>query len=172
MKELKQIFEKRCSVRSFAKAEVEQEKINAMIEAFRLAPSAVNRQPWRLYVVSSPKMKAAIVSAYERDWFAEASLYFVVCSRHDESWVRADGKDHADVDVSIATEHLVLEATALGLGTCWVCNFDATACKKVLGITDKAEEPVVIIPVGYPKDESLWKKEKSRKQVSDFVKFI
>lgn len=77
----------------------------------------------------------------------------VACANHEESWHRkSDGKDHADVDVAIAVEHLCLVATEQGLGTCWVCNFDVPLCREVLCLPDSME-PVVMIPVGYAKNK-------------------
>lgn len=88
--------------------------------------------------------------AYDRDWIREAPAFIVVCGHHDESWHRAfDGKDHADIDVAIATEHICLTATTLGLGTCWVCNFDPAQLSADLHLPEGVE-PVAIIPIGYP----------------------
>ena len=82
---------------------------------------------------------------------------------HDEEWVRADGKHHGDIDIAIAVEHLCLAATEQELGTCWVCNFDASLCKELFAMPEN-EEPCVIIPIGYPADE---RKEKKRKEMDD-----
>ena len=73
----------------------------------------------------------------------------MACTNHEESWHRrADNKDPADIDIAIAVEHLCLAATEQGLGTCWVCNFDASQCSTVLGLPEYIE-PAVLIPVGY-----------------------
>lgn len=167
------IIRKRCSVRSYADKAVEKEKVDAMLEALRLAPSAVNFQPWRVFVVQSQEVRKALHSSYGRDWFASAPLYFVLCGNHEESWKRADAKDHADIDIAIAAEHLILEATELGLGTCWVCNFDLQKCREALQLKDSNLEPIVIIPVGYPTDEAVWNKtEKKRKPLAEIVNYL
>lgn len=171
--DLMKLIDRRCSVRSYSDKAVEKEKIDAMLEALRLAPSAVNRQPWKIFVVQSPSACEAIQASYDRDWFKSAPLYFVLCGNHAESWKRADGKDHCDVDVAIAAEHLILEATELGLGSCWVCNFDPLLCRKALNLTDEDLEPCVIVPVGYPSDAEVWdKNEKKRKALSDIVSYL
>ena len=78
--------------------------------------------------------------------------------------VVADNKDHADIDIAIAVEHLCLAATEQGLGTCWVCNFDASQCSTVLGLPEYIE-PAVLIPVGYAEDEPVEKKRKMLNEI-------
>ena len=85
---------------------------------------------------------------------------------HDEEWVRGDGKPHGDIDIAIAVEHLCLPATEQGLGTCWVCNFDAELCKSLFVLSEN-EEPAVLIPLGYPADAP---KDKNRKAMNEIVR--
>lgn len=156
----------RYSVRNYTAQPVEQEKLDYIMECVRLAPSAVNFQPWRFYIVQSAEAKSLLQQCYTREWFATAPLYIMACADHTQSWKRRhDGKDHADVDVSIAVEHLCLAATEQGLGTCWVCAFDASLCKSLFGLPEHIE-PVALIPIGYPADEV---KEKSRKAMEEIV---
>lgn len=167
------LVRKRCSVRSYSDRAVEQEKVDAMLEAVRLAPSAVNRQPWRVFVVRSQASREALQASYPREWFNTAPLYFVLCGNHGESWVRSDGKDHCDIDIAIAADHLVLEASNLGLGSCWVCNFDLEKCREALRIADPDLEPVVIVPVGYPSDADVWNStEKKRRPLGEIVRYL
>lgn len=73
----------------------------------------------------------------------------------NQSWKRAkDGKEHGDIDIAIAVEHICLAVTEQGLGTCWVCNFDPALCKEILGLPEQTE-PVVILPIGYPDSTEL-----------------
>lgn len=89
------------------------------------------------------------------------------CADHEVSWHRkADGKDHADIDVAIAVEHLCLAAAEQGLGTCWVCNFDVDRCREVMHLPANLE-PVVLIPLGYPADETV--PEKKRKTLPEIL---
>lgn len=156
----------RYSVRSYTNQPVEAEKLDYVMECVRLAPSAVNFQPWKFLIVESSEAKAKLCQCYTREWFATAPLYIVACADHNQSWKRRhEGKDHADVDVSIAVEHLCLAAAEQGLGTCWVCAFDAALCKNLLHLPEHME-PVVLIPLGYPADEA---KEKNRKAMDDIV---
>lgn len=141
----------RYSVRSYQQRAIENEKLQYVMECTRLAPSAVNLQPWKFFVVSKPEDCDKIRQCYHRDWFNEAPMYIIACSNHDEAWKRrrSEPKDHADIDISIAVEHLCLAAAEQGLGTCWVCNFDVTLCRELFGIAEPLE-PVVLIPIGYP----------------------
>ncbi|MEZ5073002.1 MAG: nitroreductase family protein [Bacteroidales bacterium] len=113
---------------------MEQEKLDLVLEAARVAPSAVNFQPWHVHVIRDAEDPPRIREVYHREWFRTSPCVLVLCADHSESWKRtSDGKDHADVDVSIAADHMTLQATALGLATCWVCNFDAAGCRDLCG---------------------------------------
>lgn len=161
-----ELVRNRYSCRAYKALDVEKEKLDYMMECVRLAPSAVNKQPWRFRIVSSGEEKAKMQQCYNREWFRTAPLYVIASVRHDEEWVRADGKHHGNIDVAIAVEHLCLAATEQGLATCWVCNFDAVLCKELFALPEN-EEPAVIIPVGYAADEP---KEKTRKAINEIVK--
>ena len=158
---------KRCSVRQYSDRSVEPEKMDYVLEAARLAPSAVNKQPWRILLIESEEKRQQLQSCYDREWFKQAPLYLIVCGNHEESWKRAeDGKDHVDVDVAILTEHLCLAAAEQGLGTCWVCNFNVARCKQLFDLPDDLE-PIVLLPLGYPADESVFEGEKKRKALAE-----
>jgi nitroreductase len=145
---------------------VEKEKVDYVMECVRLAPSAVNKQPWQFRIVTDEDEKAKLQQCYNRDWFKTAPMYVIASVLHDEEWVRADGKPHGNIDIAIAVEHLCLAATEQGLATCWVCNFDAVLCRELFGLP-ASEEPAVIIPLGYAAD-SL--RPKNRKAMEEIVK--
>ncbi len=168
------LFRERKSVRSFSNKEIDRETILELLNAAQIAPSAVNYQPWLFFVCSSNDVKDKIFESYPRKWFENAPLYIVACFDKSESWKRAaDKKDHGDIDVAIAVTHLILKATELGLGTCWVCNFDANALIHALDL-DKTIEPVAIIPIGYPSDKvsEETQQPKKRKLVEEFTKWL
>lgn len=97
----------------------------------------------------------------------QAPAVIVAVGHHDQAWHRpADQKDHTDVDVSIAVEHICIAATAMGLATCWVCAFDTLAVRDALSLSAD-EEPVALIPIGYPADMPT---EKKRKPLSEILK--
>lgn len=168
------LFLKRKSERSFSDKEIEKETILELLNAARIAPSAVNYQPWRFFICSSEDIKQRIVESYPRKWFETAQLYIVACTDKSQSWKRsADNKDHGNIDVAIAVTHIILKATELGLGTCWVCNFDINILRDVLNL-DNVLEPVAIIPIGYPKEETSPEKEqtKKRKSIEEFTEWV
>lgn len=159
----------RYSCRNYKSKEVEKDILLKVIEAFRVAPSAVNYQPWHLIVIEKKEIKEKVYQTYQRDWIKTAPVLFIACGDHSVSWKRKDGKDHTDIDVSIAVDHLTLQAAELGLATCWVCNFDRRLLEKNLKLP-KNIEPVVIIPVGYPEEKADMERHNlKRKPVGDFV---
>lgn len=170
---LLELAAKRVSCRAYDTGrKVEPDVLNEVFEIARLAPSAVNKQPWRLVVVKSTEKLSELSAAYDRDWFKTAPMVLAVVADHTESWHRADGKDHADVDAAIFVEHLCLAAAEKGLGTCWVCNFLPDVANKVLAIDGVEKELVALVPIGYPADNAVFTKAKTRKNISEIVSEI
>lgn len=160
----KELCEARYSVRSYKEEAIPAEKLEYIKECARLAPSAVNKQPWKLRMITSESGLAKICAAYNREWIRTAKAVIMVVAQKDEAWVRkSDGKYHGDIDAAIITEHICLAAVEQGLGTCWVCNFDAALCHQEFSLADN-EEAVVLIPIGVPADE---KPEKKRKEMEE-----
>lgn len=159
----------RYSCRSYENRAIAPEVVELLLEAVRLAPSAVNYQPYRFYVVSSQEGLQAIRSCYPRAWFKNFPLCIVACGIHSQGWHRADGKDHTDIDVAIAVEHLVLAAADQGLGSCWVCNFQVEKLTQYLQL-EEGVEPVAMIPLGYP-DEAKVNDVLKRKPVNEWVQY-
>ena len=159
------LVKQRYSCSSYQEKAVEQEKLDYIMECVRLAPSAVNKQPWKFRLVTDETSKANLKTCYGRDWFGTSPMYIICSILHDEEWVRADGKPHGNIDIAIAVEHLCLAATEQGLATCWVCNFDAEKCKQLFTFAEN-EEPAVLIPIGYAADEP---REKKRKAIAEIM---
>ena len=158
----------RYSVRSYTDKKVEKELILDLLEAARLAPSAVNYQPWHFIVITDEQDLASVHEIYHRAWFREAPVCIVACADHSQSWKRkSDGKDFADVDLAIAIDHLILKATELNLGTCWICNFDVEMTRQKLALPGHIE-PIALIPVGYT---NAIAPEKKRKALSEIVQW-
>ncbi len=162
--------QKRCSIRKYSDKAIEPDKLAYVLECGKLAPSAVNYQPWYFVVIQSEEGIQKIRECYPREWFKTASTYLLICGDHSQSWKRAsDGKDHMDIDVSIAAEHICLAAAEQDLGTCWVCNFDTELCRTHFNIPNSVE-PVVILSIGYPETDSLFElTPKKRKPISEVI---
>ena len=159
------------SLRNYDSRPVEQEKIDCLLECVRLAPSAVNFQPCVFYVVTDQVLLAQLQDCYNRDWFKTAPMCIVACGNHQQAWHRKlDGKDHTDIDVAIAVDHLTLAAVDMGLGSCWICNFDAQKCAQVLDLPEGVE-PITMVPIGYAAtDERPLKKRKSHDELFVYKK--
>jgi len=157
--EFSKLITSRYSVRAYKPDPVEKEKLDRVLEAARLAPTAANKQAFQIIVIQTKGREEALKRIYGRDWFVQPPLVICACGMPDRNWVRKDGKNYSDVDVAIVMDHLILAAADLGLGTCWIGAFDPDAAREVLGLPDGAE-PVAFTPLGYPADELRPKKRK------------
>ncbi len=165
--EFNELIRKRYSVRAYKTDAIEEEKLMEVLEAARLAPTADNRQPFRLIVIHTTGKEDQLRKIYNRDWFVQAPIVICACGVPSEGWINRMGKSYVDVDVAIVMDHLILAATNFGLGTCWVAAFDVDAAKEVLNIP-KGIEPIAMTPLGYPADEPTMKR---RKSLDELVKY-
>jgi len=147
--EFYEVISKRRSIRAYKKDPVEDSKLSRILNAARLAPTAANRQPYSLIVVKDEDTKIRLKDAYSQEWFFTAPVIVCACALPDDAWKRNDGKGYVDVDVAIAMDHLILAASAEGLGTCWIAAFKPEVVREVLNIPDNME-PLVLTPLGYP----------------------
>jgi nitroreductase len=159
------LIKKRYSVRHYLSRPVEKEKLEKVLEAAQLAPTAVNKQPFRFIVIETEGKEDILKQIYPANWFTEAPLVICACTIPSQAWTRRDGKCYVEVDTTIAMDHLILAATNQGLGTCWIAAFDVRAAKKILNIPEGVE-PLLFTPLGYPADEIG---EKSRKTINEIV---
>ena len=158
----------RYSVRGYMDREVERDKLLKILEAGRLAPSAVNFQPVHLYVLEKKEDREKLFEVYGRDWFKEAPVIIAICGDHSNSWKRKDEKDHCDIDAAIVVDHMTLAATELGLGTCWICAFDAKRSHEILSLPENIEV-ITLLTLGYASVEPPTLKK--RKALEEFVTF-
>jgi nitroreductase len=163
-----ELIQKRYSVRSYRPDPVEGEKLQRVLEAARLAPTACNKQPIQFVVMSTQGKHEELKRVYKADWFADAPLIICGCAKPDDAWVRWDGKNYGDVDITIAMDHLILAATDQGLGTCWIGAFNPDAAREVFGLSS-GEVPVALTPLGYAADEP---REKTRKCLDELVRRV
>lgn len=163
-----ELIEQRYSVRAYKPDPVKEAALQKILEAAQLAPTAANRQPFRLMVIKTEGREEELGRIYGRGWFVDAPLVLCLCGIGAEAWVRSsDGKSYLDVDAAIVMDHVILAAAALGLGTCWIGAFDPDAAREVLNLP-AGVEPIVFTPLGYP---DAAPRPKRRKELGDLVKY-
>lgn len=147
---LLEIISSRKSIRAYKKDKIEREKLNYILECFRLAPSAANKQPWKIILIENEKTKFELASACNNQkWISQAPLVIAVCSYPEESYKKIGGYINShQIDISIAFEHLVLAAEEQGLGTCWIGAFDESKVKAILGVPENVNV-LALTPLGY-----------------------
>ncbi|MCE5329670.1 nitroreductase family protein [bacterium] len=164
-----EIVEKRKSIRSYKSIEVEKEKLDYVLEAFRKAPSAKNLQPWKLVVITDKSIiKNLAVACNNQTFISEAPVVIVACAKEEEAYGRMGGYLNSyPIDIGISLEHLILAATEQGLGTCWIGAFNEKAVKEVI----RAPENVRVVaatPLGYPNEQG---RERNRKPIEEIISF-
>ena len=164
--EFLELARQRYSVRAFKSDPVEDNKLQQVLEAARLAPTAHNLQPFQLLVIHTKGREAELRRIYSAPFFVKVPILICACGIPSQSWVRRDGENYCDVDVAIAMDHLILAATNLGLGTCWIAAFDALAAREVLKLPDDVK-PIVFTPLGYADAKPG---NKSRKPLEELVR--
>lgn len=168
-----QLTQARYSCRDFDRDRaIDREILINIINSARLAPSACNKQPWLFIIVNDncdSSCRTAILESYNRPWITSAPAFIIACGDHSQAWHRqSDEKDHTDIDLAIAIEHLCLAATEMGLGTCWVCNFDTKKIADAFNIPSHLE-PIAIIPIGYSAKEN--NSIKNRKSIDEIIQW-
>ncbi len=162
-----ELAKQRYSVRAYKSDPIPAEILEKILDAARLAPTAANRQPFQIIVIKTEGREEELRRIYNREWFTQAPLILCAVGTPQKAWVRYDDANYTSVDVAIAMDHLILQATDLGLGTCWIAAFNPETAREILGLPNSVE-PVVFTPLGYPADEP---KEKERKPLADLVRY-
>jgi nitroreductase len=149
--ELMQAIRARRSIRNFQDKPVEEEKLLAVLEAGRLAPSAKNMQDWRFIVVRDETARGRLAEAARSQRFvAQAPVVIAACGTSD--LVMTCGQPAYAIDVAIALDHMTLAAASLGLGTCWIGAFYEEQARAILGVPEGVRI-VALLPLGYPAEE-------------------
>ena len=161
------LIKNRYSVRAYKPNPVEEEKLQRVLEAANLAPTAANRQSFQLVIIHTAGKEEQLKHVYSRSWFLQAPLIICACGLPQENWVRVDGKNYNDVDVAIVMDHLILAAANEGLGTCWIGAFNPDPLRKLLALPEHVE-PIALTPLGYPRDQP---REKKRKLLRDLIRY-
>jgi nitroreductase len=158
-------IKRRRSIRKYERTKIEKEKLLNVLEAARLAPSAMNRQPYIFVVTSDTETIKKISSGCNQQW--DSPIIIAICSFPDKAWVRDDGEEYWKVDAAVAMTNLSLQACAEGLGTCWIAAFKEDEIKQILGI--KKGRVVAMTPLGYPAEKKG--PVTNRKSIDELVQF-
>ncbi len=154
----------RRSVRAYQDKSVEEEKLLAVLEAGRLAPSARNMQDWRFIVVKDAATRRRLAeAARDQQFVGQAPVVIAACGTSD--LVMTCGQPAYAIDVAIAVDHMTLAAASLGLGTCWIGAFYEDSVKEILGVPPEIRV-VTLLPLGYPAEEPS---SRGRKSLDDTV---
>jgi nitroreductase len=153
-------------------AKISESILLKIINAGRIAPSASNKQPWKFLIISSPEMLEKVRPCYHGDWFKDAPHILVVVGDKSSSWIRkADSYNSIETDLTIAMDHMILAAEALGIGTCWISAFDNAVLRNSLQLSEN-EIVYNITPLGYPNKGFQKKSVKVRKSIDEVVEFL
>lgn len=151
--EFLQLVKERFSVRKFSDRKVEREKLDLILEAGRVAPTAVNYQPQRILVMDSEENLTKLKSC--TPYHFHAPLALLVCYDSTASWKRPyDNEDMGVVDASVVTTQMMLQIAESGLGTTWVGHFDPDSIRTAFELPDYIV-PVALLPIGYPREDSV-----------------
>lgn len=165
-----EIAKKRYSVRKYQDKKVEEEKLDKILQAAHVAPTAANLQPIHLIVVQD---KEGLVTLRKGVNFFGAPLAIIVCADHDKAWVRPfDHKQTTDIDAAILTDHMMLQATELGLGSVWICYFKPDIIRKEFNLPDNLE-PINVLAIGYSdeKPQDMERHNNQRIPISELVSY-
>jgi nitroreductase len=163
--EFMDVIKRRKSTRSYSPADIEDDKIERILHCARLSPSWENKQCWHFIVIKEKKTLNALSRAtFINRWIKNVPVLIVACGNPKNSGNRA-GMDYFLVDVAIALEHLVLAATDMGLGTCWIGSFNEQRIKNILGIPQNIRV-IALTPVGYPANVTTFKEKAVKKIIA------
>ncbi|MCC0704858.1 MULTISPECIES: nitroreductase family protein [unclassified Clostridioides] len=165
-----EIAKKRYSCRNYQDKKVEKEKLEKILEVARVAPTGGNRQPQRLIVIQEKEGLNKVSKAAN---IYDAPLAIIVCGDKYKAWTRPfDGKQLTDIDTSIVTDHMMLQATELGLASVWVCYFNPDVIREEFNLSDNIE-PVNILLIGYEvgTPESPNRHDKTRLPLNEIVSY-
>ena len=165
-----QAIQTRRSIRSYQAKPIEPEKLERVLDAGRLAPSARNMQDWMFVVVQDRLMIRKLAEACNSQSFvAQAPAFIAACSTNPGQSM-ACGQTRSTVDLSIATAYMILEAWEMGLGTCWLGSFNPEKIKQLLDIPADFEV-VAVTPLGYPDGQPAARPRKALQDVVCYEKF-
>lgn len=164
-----ELAKERYSVRMFSDRPIEEEKLNLILEAARVAPTACNNQPQRIYVIQSPEAREKVKKCTRYSF--DAPCILLVCYNEEESWYGLDNKLGC-IDATIIGTHMMMEATELGIGSVWVGSFKADIVKTEFNLPQHII-PVALFPIGYPSEKARPAAQHTkRKELKETVSYL
>lgn len=148
-----ELAKERYSVRSFKNQPIEDEKLKKILEAGKVAPTACNFQPQKIYVVKSEELRKKLATASPCTFDAPVILVIGYDKTRDWKNKRIPGYTSGETDAAIVTTHMMLEAWELGIGSCWVGMFSDVAVSEALGLPENVQV-TALLPMGYPADDA------------------
>ena len=170
--ELLKLMSDRYSCRAYSTKSISEEDLSKLLEASKLAPTAHNNQPQRIYVVKSEEGKAELMKDFKFDF--KAPCYLIFGYNVDEAWKNPldNNKDSGEVDIAIVMTHVMLMAEELGLSTCWIGYIEPEAIRKNLEIPENIKI-IGAMALGYHKEGSIPSKSHTiRRSNEDLIKFL
>jgi nitroreductase len=167
------LIEERESVRDYDPDKaLSNETLEKILNAARLAPSAVNKQPWEFWVIQTPVMLEKVKACYHKPWFNDAPVIVIIIGAEQQAWVRAiDHYNSIETDLAIVMTHLILAAENEGVGSCYIENYDPVMLRKALELDDN-QVIFGITPLGYPHDGVSKRRNKTRKALEEIVRYL
>ncbi|OWT32409.1 nitroreductase [Methanobrevibacter sp. 87.7] len=163
-----EVIEKRYSVRGYKDEPVKKEDLDKILKAAALAPTAKNVQPIKVFVIDTNKNKEALKAIYPASWFYNAPLVLCVAVDYDSAGKRSgDNRNFADIDGSIVMDNIILAATALNLGTCYIGAFNPDAAKDFINSDNYT--PLLFTPLGYIDADP---RVQDKKSVDEIVEYL
>jgi nitroreductase len=168
--DVSQAIKSRRSIRLYQEKKIEKAKLDKVLEAVRLAPSANNRQEWKFIVVKDNDTRERVADAASGQTFiGQAPVVIVACATESQS-IMTCGQPRYTVDVTISMSFMILQAQELGLGTCWIGAFNESSVKEILDIPDDIRV-VALTPLGYPMQDPIARPRKAIEQIVCFDKY-
>ncbi len=166
------VIQKRRSVRKYKDKPIPEEALLRVLEGARLAPSGSNFQPWKFIIVKDKALKKKLAKASAGQFFmAEAPIIIVGCGFPDNCYASMGRYMKSwSIDVTIALEHLILQAQEEGLGTCWIGSFEEEEVKAILNIPENVKV-LALTPLGYPDEIPRFRKRKSLDEIISYDRF-
>lgn len=168
--EFLELTRKRYAVRNFEGRPVDEAALIKILQAAQAAPTGRNAQPWKIYVLHSPSALKAAAACTPCTYNAPAVLLFCYDTAHPESSLKENSVNVGLTDVCIAADHAMLEATELGLGSCWVCLFYEETVEKLFSLPE-GWKPACFLPIGYAAAEPN-PRHFIRKELSELAEFL